>query len=103
MSKLQEITKDGSQMEVTMDKSFLKEFAELKAENERLKKENKLIRQMHNDLSDKLFEFQKIEDILQEIKEIATALYMNEWLQQNETARKSIQLLQEKIAECEVE
>lgn len=86
-----------------MDKSFLKEFAELKAENERLKKENKLIRQMHNDLSDKLFEFQKIEDILQEIKEIATALYMNEWLQQNETARKSIQLLQEKIAECEVE
>ena len=49
------------------------ENAELKAEKERLKEENKLIRQMHKDLSSKLFEFQKIEDTLQEIKEIATS------------------------------
>ena len=50
---------------------YYKQLAELKAENERLKEENKLIRQLHKDLSDKLFEFQKIEDTLQEIKKIA--------------------------------
>lgn len=44
----------------------------------------------------------KLDTFLQEIKGIVTALYMNEWLQRNETARQSIQLLQEKIAECEV-
>lgn len=40
---------------------------------------------------------------LQEIKGIATALYMNEWLQQNETARQSIRLLQEVLTKAEEE
>lgn len=40
---------------------------------------------------------------LQEIKGVVTALYMNNWLQMNETARKSIRLLQELITKAESE
>ena len=43
----------------------------------------------------------KLRTCLQDIKGIATALYMNEWLQRNETAKQSIQLLREKIEEYE--
>ena len=46
---------------------------------------------------------QRYKNILQEIKGVATALYMNNWLQMNETARKSIQLLQELITKAEEE
>lgn len=61
-----------------VNEDFKTAWEELKAENERLKEENKLIRQLHKDLSDKLFEFQKIEDTLQEIKAIAKNAYENE-------------------------
>lgn len=76
------------------------EINKLQEENERLKKEIKINLQRANALNREL---NQLQTCLQEIKGIVTALYMNEWLQQNETARKSIQLLQEKIAECEVE
>ena len=75
------------------------EINKLQEENERLKKEIKINLQRANALNREL---NQLQTCLQEIKGIVTALYMNEWLQQNETARKSIQLLQEKIAECEV-
>lgn len=45
----------------------------------------------------------KLEQTLQEIKGVVTALYMNNWLQMNETARKSIQLLQDLITKAEEE
>lgn len=45
----------------------------------------------------------KLRTCLQEIKGIVTALYMNEWLQRNETARQSIQLLQEVLTKAESE
>lgn len=80
-----------------VNEDFKKAWEELKEENKKFTLEaKKLVAQYSAKL-----EWQR--KILQEIKGIAMALYMNEWLQQNETARKSIQLLQQKIAECEVE
>ena len=83
----------------------------LKEENKRIIKENVLLlgQLVINDGEDvtvqitksQFDKYNKFRTCLQEIKGIVTALYMNEWLQQNETARKSIQLLQEKIAEVE--
>jgi hypothetical protein len=72
-------------------------IAELKAENNRLK-----------ELKCKFKEYctcntEKYVKCLQEIKGVVTALYMNNWLQMNKTARKSIQLLQDLITKAEEE
>ena len=88
-------------------------YRNLQAENERLKKKvetrDNLVEHFRKESinwakisNDCIKDIENYKQTLQEIKGITTALYMNEWLQQNETARKSIQLLQEKIAECEV-
>ena len=74
-----------------------RENVELKAENERLK-EN--IEDLSKDLQVQNKILGKFDTTLQEIKGIVTALSMNNWLQMNETARKSIQLLQEKITKA---
>jgi transcriptional regulator with XRE-family HTH domain len=73
---------------------------ELKAENERLKQENK---ELAHYLACMTEQRNKANTCLQEIKGVVTALYMNNWLQMNETARKSIQLLQELITKAEEE
>lgn len=95
-------------------------IAELKAENDRLKEENyqlqkdcqicenfidfipcKPIRDMDYDLQNVINQRDKYIQTLQEIKGVVTALYMNNWLQMNETARKSIKLLQDLITKAE--
>lgn len=93
-----------------VNEDFKKAWEELKAENERLKEENKLIRQLHKDLSDKLFEFQKIEDALQEIKTIAEKIIIaytgiaksNEKLKAFDLRNRLQQILQ-KITKAEEE
>lgn len=72
--------------------------AELKAENERLKQGNK---ELAHYLACMTEQRNKANTCLQEIKGVLTALYMNNWLQMNETARKSIQLLQDLITKAE--
>ena len=93
-----------------MDKKFIdnpiEAYEKLQEENERLKSESQILSNELNKYKGVVFkQLEKLErhiTYLQEIKGIVTALYMNEWLQHNETARQSVQLLQEKIAECEV-
>lgn len=98
---------------------YYKQNLELKAENERLKEDNanklsivnKFLEEnnMLKIYKDKYYQ-QTLDDeiklnelyqTLQEIKGVVTALYMNNWLQMNETARKSIQLLQDLITKAE--
>jgi hypothetical protein len=64
----------------------------------KLQTENKRLNDIIDSYQPRL---QKYKDVLQEIKGIVTALYMNNWLQMNKTARKSIQLLQEQITKAE--
>lgn len=89
---------------VKINEQKTKDYAELKAKNERLKEECEMYktfyRAKHDDIKGL---FLKYRTCLQEIKGIATALYMNEWLQRNETARQSIQLLQELLDKAEIE
>ena len=87
MSKPQGIMNGIYQMEVTMDKSFLKEYAELKAENKQLLEAvNK-----YGNLQNKYYL------MLQEIKEIAEE--NKDTAQYGGICRSILQ----KIAECEVE
>ncbi len=79
-------------------------IAELKAENELLREENLEEQKQYTEVV--LANAQKIRQLrqtLQKIKGVVTALYMNNWLQMNETARKSIQLLHELITKAEEE
>lgn len=88
----------------------MKTKEEIEEKIRRLEKENKQLKEevetwkYQTQQSDRLADedFKKVckyQTCLQEIKGIVTALYMNEWLQRNETAKQSIQLLQDKISE----
>ena len=70
-----------------------KEIERLKSENETYDREQ----YYYYNLSE------EYKQTLKEIKGVVTALYMNNWLQMNETARKSIQLLQDLITKAEEE
>ena len=84
-----------------------KDYAELKAENAELKKELDIALREENRWKSNFNNYRDVcrkqYQTLQEIKGVVTALYMNNWLQMNETARKSIQLLQELITKAEEE
>lgn len=92
---------------------YEEQVKELKAENARLKEENEILlgQLVINDgedvtvqISESQFDkYNKYRQTLQEMKGVVTALYMNNWLQMNETARKSIQLLQDLITKAEEE
>ena len=93
------------------------DIAKLKAENDKLKLSNENLRQALKTyeipevvkvLTDWRtgeldLRINKYKQTLKEIKGVVTALYMNNWLQMNETARKSIQLLQDLITKAEEE
>ena len=70
---------------------YFKQLQRLKKENEELK--------FYIDSYRQTWEVDKYRQALEEIKGIAVALSMNNWLQMNETARESIKLLQNKIDE----
>ena len=98
-----------------------KQNADLQKENTRLKGELDAYQMSENEANEIIAELeaaknkyyqQTLDDEIQinelyqtlrEIKGAVTALYMNNWLQMNETARKSIQLLQGLITKSESE
>ena len=96
---------------------IMDDIAKLKAENDKLKLSNENLRQALKTyeipevvkvLTDWRtgeldLRINKYKQTLKEIKGVVTALYMNNWLQMNETARKSIQLLQDLITKAEEE
>lgn len=83
-----------------VNEDFKTAWAELKAENERLKEEKDGMQIL---IDNYITLTEKYQQTLQEIKGVVTALYMNNWLQMNETARKSIQHLQDLITKAEEE
>lgn len=99
----EELTSDNLNTIQEMDNER-RRVEQLKEENELLREENLEEQKQYTEVvSANAQKIRQLKHTLQEIKAIATALYMNNWVQMNETARESVRQLQDLVNQAEEE